>query len=1011
MLLALLVLSTTGAGSAPADSGAYLMAAWETAEGLPENSVTAVAQTPDGHLWLGTFGGLARFDGTGFTVFTPDNTPALPSAGIVNLHADRRGRLWVSTYAGLVVWEGGGPGVGGQGRQLSRIEGWSADFARSFTGRADGGLLITSFNGRVFEFADGRLTELPPPPGEAGQGYFGGVDEEGRWWAVQNRFVGRWEDGRWVAQLTPPELPRDGVGCAVARGGGLWLLLGQELLRLRDGRATARVTLSERPGGVWSLSEDSLGHVWIATHDHGVCRVTVTNGALARWNAANGASDHVRGVCEDREGSLWLGTGGDGLLRFTPRRFRHFDLAGGRRGRVVSSLAAEGDGVWAGTYGQGVFRVDDAGAVRRRFSGAPDGYVQSVLSDQAGGLWIGVFDSSLWRVEAGRLQEFPAEVVGGRNVIALFEDSRGRIWASGGGTVAVREEGAFRPLETGPGRVLGDVTTFAEDAAGAVWMANPRAVFRQVSGAGFAEVLDAGQQAIPRITCLLADAEGAMWLGSSDRGLLRWREGRLAVIGPAAGLPAGPVRGITDGGDGFLWLAAARSVVRAARSELHAVAEGRRPRLEVQVFDAGDGLPRAEFTGGRHPTGARDARGRLWFAMQKGVVMLDPAALRLNPLPPPVHIAEVSYDPPADTVRARAARTRLHPPFAAPVTLPAGSRGVEIRYAGLSFAAPEKVRFQTRLDGRAAADWQDAGGRRAAYFDELPPGRHVFRVRAANNDGVWNEAGAALAFTVQPHFWQTPWFRSGAAALLVGLGACSVWWGTRARVRRALERERAAGELRELAGRLIHAQEDERRRLARELHDDFSQRLALLSVEMELQGTGAGPESAAALAGMAARVKDLSTEVHRMAYDLHPAKLDQLGLVAAARAYCRELAQQSGLKIAFEPGDLPRALPADVALCFYRLIQEALQNTVRHAGAREARVELGAAPGRVRLAVSDDGRGFDVERARREGGLGLSSMQERVRQVRGELKIESTPGRGTRLEASAPLEGTAPKPK
>ncbi|MFN0067610.1 MAG: two-component regulator propeller domain-containing protein, partial [Limisphaerales bacterium] len=942
--------------------------------------------------------------GAGFTVFTPDNTPALPSAGIVNLHADRRGRLWVSTYAGLVVWENGGPDVGGRGRPLSRIEGWSADFARSFTERANGDLLITSFNGRVFEFAGDRLGELPPPPGEAGQGYHGGVDEEGRWWAVQNRFAGRWEDGRWVAKLMLPELPSDAVGCTAARDGGLWLLLGQELVRLRGGRETARVTLSERPGGVWSLAEDGRGHVWIATYDQGACRVTVTNGLLARWHGANGASDHVRGVFEDREGSLWLGTSGDGLLRFTPRRFRHFDLAGGRRGRVVSSLAPDGDGVWAGTYGQGVFRVDDAGAVRRKLSGVPTSYVQSVLVDRAGGLWVGTYGRALWQLEAGRLRDFPGDAVGGGNMLALFEDSRGRIWTGGGSTVAVREDGTFRRLETGPEGALGGVIAFAEDAARAVWMANPRTVFRHAPGTGLTEVRDADQQAIPRITSLLGDADGAMWLGTSDRGLLRWGDGRLAVIGPAAGLPTGPIRGLLDDGHEFLWMTTARSVLRA-------VADGRQPRLDVQVFDASDGLPRAEFTGGRHPTAGRDARGRLWFATQKGVVMVDPSALRLNPLPPPVHLEEVSFDQPASRAHGAEARTRLRGPFAAPVTLPAGSRRVEIRYSGLSFAAPDKMRFQTRLEGREAADWQEAGGRRSAYFEELAPGSHVFRVRAANNDGVWNEAGAALAFTMLPHFWQTPWFRFGGAALLVGLGGSSVWWGTRTRVRRALERERAAGELRELAGRLIHAQEDERRRLARELHDDFSQRLALLSVEMELQGAAAGRESAAALAGMASRVKELSTEVHRMAYDLHPAKLDQLGLVAAARGCCRELAQQSGLKIAFEPGELPRDLPAGVALCFYRLIQEALQNTVRHAGAREARVALGAAPGRVWLAVSDDGRGFDVERARRAGRLGLSSMQERVRQVRGELKIESSPGRGTRIEASAPLAGTEPKPK
>jgi signal transduction histidine kinase len=286
----------------------------------------------------------------------------------------------------------------------------------------------------------------------------------------------------------------------------------------------------------------------------------------------------------------------------------------------------------------------------------------------------------------------------------------------------------------------------------------------------------------------------------------------------------------------------------------------------------------------------------------------------------------------------------------------------------------------------------------------LPARHYVFRVRASNNDGVWNETGATLAFTVQPLYWQTWWFRLGVALLLVNFGGATAWWQSRTRVRRALERERTANEIRELAGHLITAQEEERRRIARELHDDFSQRLALLSVEMELFGSPAagGAEFAPKLSEMATRVKDLSTEVHRMAYELHPAKLDQLGLVSAARGFCRELSRQSGVQIDFEPGSVPRDLPVDLALCFYRVIQESLQNVVRHSGAREARVELRAEPNHVCLVVADSGRGFEVER-RRQGGLGLLSMRERSRLIHATLTVRSEPGRGTRIEVRAPL--------
>ena len=182
LLSGLVALTASAARSTFRADPHYIIDAWETDDGLPENSATAIVQTPDGYLWFGTFNGLVRFNGVQFTVFNPDNTPQLPDVGIVNLHLDKGGRLWVSTYRGLVVY------ADGQWRQLTRIDVESGDYARTFAERANGDLLITTFSGKLFEFSNGQVAELPPPPGEKGQGYFGGVDEDGHWWAVQHDF-------------------------------------------------------------------------------------------------------------------------------------------------------------------------------------------------------------------------------------------------------------------------------------------------------------------------------------------------------------------------------------------------------------------------------------------------------------------------------------------------------------------------------------------------------------------------------------------------------------------------------------------------------------------------------------------------------------------------------------------------------------------------------------------------------------------------------------------------------
>jgi len=339
-----------------------------------------------------------------------------------------------------------------------------------------------------------------------------------------------------------------------------------------------------------------------------------------------------------------------------------------------------------------------------------------------------------------------------------------------------------------------------------------------------------------------------------------------------------------------------------------------------------------------------------------------------------------------------------------PVRLPPGSHRLEIEYTALTYGAPDKTRFQTRLEG-IGRDWEDAEDLRVARFYELQPGDYVFRVRAANHDGVWNEAGASLAFTVQPFFWQTTGFRIALALVLVGTGAAAVSWRIRARLRRALEREQAADAIRDLAGRLITAQEAERSRLARDLHDGLSQSLALLSVELEMFGRQPPATPGAVDARMrelSAGVKDLSAEVHRLSHELHPAKLEQLGLVAALRGFCKELSTAHGLPIHFEPGDVPRHLPDDVALCLYRLAQEALQNVLKHSGATSARVELATHGDEIFLRVADDGRGFDVSAVRTPGSLGLVGMQERMRLVHGRVTVESQSGQGTQIEARVP---------
>ncbi|MCI0744113.1 MAG: PAS domain-containing protein, partial [Verrucomicrobia subdivision 3 bacterium] len=1255
-----LVCEVTSSAARPTfiDDPIYRIDTWEIEDGLPDNSATAMAQTPDGYLWFGTFNGLVRFDGVKFIVFDPKNTPELPSEGIVNLHVDRRGRLWVSTYEGIVVREDG------QWRQLKREDGWPGDYARTFSERGNGDVLITTFNGKVVEFSNGRFTEMPPPPGEPAKGYFGCVDEEDRWWVVQHRFIGRWESNRWVKVLSSPELAPDAVGCAQARDGGIWLLLGRELRKLRAGEEQ-RITLPQSPGSVWGLLEDSRGSVWVASHNRGVSRVN-SNGVMTRWSSTNGWADRGRFVFEDREGNLWVGTSGNGLMRFKPRRLHRIAPESGDA--VVSSISPDAEGgIWTGTYGNGLFRWNGAKITPVTLSGsAHPSYIQSVLVDQARRVWIGTFGDGLWLLEGHAAQSFSPKQTGGNNIVALFEDSRGRVWVSGGQSISVHDNTSFQGFSESEGLPAGGVVCFAEDRTGMIWVANGKQAFRQTRN-GFAEIRPASGHSLEGITCLKADSDGSMWLGSSDGALFRWREERLDAVKSPYGLPLKNVRSIIEDDLNYFWVTSDRHIVRVSRSDLHATADGRKKRPLCQVFDASDLFPGTVFPGNRQPLSARDPQGRLWFATSKGIAMIDPGECQMNSAPPPVHIEEVAYDAPQrrkapgqdhSAGTAESKQVRLAAPFPNPLVLPPGSSQIEIRYTALSYGAPEKVRFETMLEG-TGNNWSNVGGERVARFYARPPGKHVFRVRAVNDHGVWNETGASLAFTVQPFIWQTMSFRFAVGLGLVGAGGGAVWLLSRRRIQHALEREISAQRLREseerfrnvantapvmiwmsgpdrlcnffntswlnftgrtieqelghgwaegihpddrqlcldtytrsfdarqsftmeyrlrrrdgeyrwildsglprlaadgtflgyigsaidistiketevelrtsqermtaaaeaahlgmwlwdvpanriwlsekcrelfefpsdgeityeallhrirpedrevadkavrraiadktryetefrlllpdgalrwiaasgradyngqagpsrmlgicidiserrraeeaardLSGRLINAQEEERRRIARDLHDDLNQRLALLSVEMELFGRAPASDEeplGKRLEHLATHVKEISSQVHKLSYELHPAKLDQLGLVAAARAFCRETSQRSDVRVDFIPGALPRHLPADVTLCLYRVLQESIQNVVRHSGAKAARAELTMRDSTVHLVVSDSGKGFDMTHARKTAGLGLVSMEERIRLVHGTIAVHSRPGEGTRVELSVPL--------
>ena len=767
----------------------YLIDTWEMQQGMPDNSSTSIVQTPDGYLWIGTFNGLVQFDGVKFKVFDPSNVPELPSSGIVSLHLESSGRLWVSTLKGLAARQAG--------RWISYPpeRGWTGDYARTFA-EGHGVICVTSFDGKVFRAEAGRLRELPEPPGQKGRGYFGHVDRTGRIWVAQDHFFGYWDENKWIASKLAGTVTNGFVVADQARDGSLLVLSGSELLRINDDQVISHTAVSEPIKEVWRMDEDRQGIVWISTMEKGLYRLA-PSGLLRHYTSTNGLTcDPLRCTFEDRERNLWVGSSGGGLLRFKPRSFMAYDLETGLPERNIRAVIEEAPGkILIGTYGKGVVRMQGAHVSRLTTSelSEPPAYVQSLLADRKDNLWIATFGRGLYILANQTLSRVPTADSGGDRATALFEDSRGRIWIGGNQTLSVFADGVFKPSPTNSPVNLSGIRYFAENPVDhSIWGGSGDGLF-QLRDQDWTEIKNARGDAVGDIYCLHFDGDGTLWIGGADVGVMRLRADKWSSVGEAQGLPSSGISCLLDDGLGYFWMPSNRGIIRAARRDLESVADGRLARLPCQLFNESDGLPGADSPRGYQTIGLKDTQGRLWFATLRGVAMVDPRSILINTNPPPVFIEALRLDDFSNKQRTVSTFDIQ------PVVVPPNTREITVHFSALSYSAPEKMRFAYQIEG-VDADWKDLENRRVLYFYPPAPGTYSLRIKAANNDGAWNETGASLAFTVQPSLWQSFSFRFLALAVLLSATGITVWRVGRARLQskierleqqRALEEERA----------------------------------------------------------------------------------------------------------------------------------------------------------------------------------------------------------------------------
>jgi signal transduction histidine kinase len=567
-------------------------------------------------------------------------------------------------------------------------------------------------------------------------------------------------------------------------------------------------------------------------------------------------------------------------------------------------------------------------------------------------------------------------------VTAIYQDRAGRLWI---GTGSDPKVGGFYRFQNDhlihyghdEGCALTDVRLITEDRSGALWLGGATGMSRFRDGQ-FATYTTAQGLSNNYVRDIYEDADGTFWIGTYGGGLNRFKDGHFTHITTRQGLYDNIVSRILEDDHGNLWMSCNRGIYRASRRDLNAVADGRAASVACITYTVADGMKSNETNGGFQSAGCKAPDGRFWFPTVKGVVAIDPN--KLNLLPPPVAIEQVLI---GQTSMDSTRQVEVRP----------GAGDLEIHYAGLSLTAPEKMRFKYKLDGYDQ-NWVDAGTRRIAYYTNTAPGRYTFRVMASNNDGVWSTQDATLQIVVIPPFWRTWWFLSGMFAAVAGLAL----YGYKYRIRQ-LERRQVAQAA--FAKQLIGAHESERKRIAVELHDSLGQSLIIIKNRALMSLTT--PDDSQRLFAQMEEISEAATqainEVREIAHNLRPYQLDRMGLATALAAMLQAVAGASSIRFAAEIEPLDGVLSKETEVGLYRIVQEALNNIIKHSRATEAALTLMRNAHAVRLSIRDNGQGFVPSMAETAGprGLGLTSIAERARMIGARHEIRSLPHQGTTI--------------
>jgi signal transduction histidine kinase len=961
--------------------------AWTATGGAP-TGIESIAQTSDGYLWLAAAAGLFRFDGIRFERIDSVRGQRLPSSNITRVYAPKTGGLWIGYRFGGATFI-----KDGKVTSYGESEGLPPGSVTRFAQDAAGVVWATTtwglkrFDGVIWE----DVAEALNLPSEYVKTLYVARDET--LWIVIGHTVMAMRPGQSTFAATGIETSEGEVDFVEAPDGTLWLTdtdfgaravyvpgaatdLQRSWIELRDARGTP----------LWGKLIDRDGTLWL-TSTRGIHRVR----DVARLLDPRSSPDLQRDVysdvdgltaafaaafLEDREGNVWIGTAG-GVDRFRESRLTPVELPHGANGFAVVAADA-GAALLSIDADESVFHV--SGTSKVDLVSGPQ-HISCAYRADDGVIWLGGRGmlwhsagepaSSKWiaarvPVDRANADYYPTQ--------AIAKDRAGGLW------VSVVRAGVLRFADGKWTRIDEPALNLAAGEDGRIWIGFPKSRVRvwEPRADGMRELSVAQGLDLGNIMTILPRAQET-WVGG-ELGLARFDGKRFHSVTRQGGRQLPSVSGIVATADGDLWLNTTEGAMRIDREEVQRISTDPRYPVRYSSFDFLDGMPGTPHPIRPLPSIASGTDGRLWFATANGVVWLDPQRLKHNSVAPNVELLSVV----ADGMRYEAGEA---------VRLPIRTRNLQVNYTALSLSIPERVRFRYQLG--AGEPWQDAGTRRAAYFTNLDPGDYTFRVAAANEDGVWNEAGTSIEFTIPPAFYQTLWFYALCALALLG-------------VLTILYRVRVHQVAAQVRGRL-EARLAERERIARDLHDTLLQGMQGLIWRFQA-ATDRIPQSEPARQLMEQsldRADKLLGESRDKVKDLRPAGSDTADLAKALAAEGEEFAQLHGALFKVTVEGASRDLHPIVREEGLLIGREALSNAFRHARARNIEAEVSFGDSALHVRIRDDGLGISstvLEAGGTPGHFGLVGMRERAKKLGAHLEVWSKPGAGTEVDLRVPAD-------